>query len=150
MEGTAIITGGIYWCDENGTVGLGGKRRPAVIVKAHEDSAIIVFLTATDHQAELPTHVLVDEAPEPSSAICEKVTTVTKSAIRGPIIGQCRASTFGKIVKAIGYSIGGMEFNSILQSQDFTENSWKQKYQEEHKKSELYRWMLEQIKGQQS
>lgn len=55
--------------------------RPAIIVSneannRHSSTVEVVFLT-TQAKAELPTHVHIESAARPSTALCEQVTTVS-------------------------------------------------------------------------
>lgn len=137
-----MMRGEIRWCLEENSAGLGGKARPAVIIREDAETAMVVFLSSSDRNLNEPGAVLVTEAMEPSAAICGRVTTLLKQKIGNVAVGVCSSQTMQKIVDGINKAVGAVptEFGKA------EEHSWENKYLDMKKKAELYRWMLEQLK----
>lgn len=131
-----MMRGEIRWCLEENSVGLGGKNRPAVIIREDRETATVVYLSSSDRNLNEPERVLVKEALEPSVALCEKITTLVKSKIGNIPIGVCSDKTLEQIVESVRKAIGGKT----------EEENYKDKYLEIKKQAELYAWMLEQLK----
>ena len=138
-----MMRGEIRWCLEENSAGLGGKARPAVIIREDAETATVVFLSSSDRNLNVPGAVFVAEAMEPSAAICGRVTTLLKQKVGNVAVGVCSEKTMQKIIEGIGKAVGAVPAASG--GQDAGE-SWEKKYLEMKKKAELYCWMLEQIK----
>lgn len=131
-----MVRGEIRWCLEENSVGLGGKNRPAVVIREDKETATVVFLSSSERNLNEPERVFVGEALEPSVALCEKVTTLVKSKIGNVPIGVCSDKTLEQIVEGIRKAIGGKP----------PEENYRDEYLCMKRKAELYRWMLEQLK----
>lgn len=71
----------------------------------------IVYLT-TQEKKPLPTHVKINSAKAPSTALCEQIATVNKGKV-GKYIGECSPAEMKRIDEALAVSIGiGMKFKS--------------------------------------
>lgn len=131
-----MMRGEIRWCLEENSAGLGGKNRPAVIIREDRETATVVFLSSSERNLNETERVFVREALEPSIALCEKVTTLVKSKIGNVPIGVCSDKTLEQIVEGVRKAIGGKP----------EEENYKDKYLEIKKQAELYAWMLERLK----
>lgn len=138
-----MMRGEIRWCLEENSAGLGGKARPAVIIREDAETATVVFLSSSDRNLNEPGAVLVTEAMEPSAAICGRVTTLLKQKVGNVAVGVCSSQTMQKIIEGISKAVGAAPTAS---SEQPTGESWEKKYLEMKKKAELYCWMLEQLK----
>lgn len=83
--------------------------RPAVVVSndagnRYAPTVEVVYLT-TRTKTRLPTHVLVGSAPRPSIALCEQITTVSKSRLQR-CIGRVTREEINNIDKALTISLG--------------------------------------------
>lgn len=86
-----------------------GGDRPAIIVSNNVGNKYspvveVVFLTARK-KASLPTHVYIKSSKRPSTALCEQVTTVSKSRLERRL-GRVTAKEMQAIEKAIVRSLG--------------------------------------------
>lgn len=85
-----IRRGDIYYireCAHTGSEMCGN--RPGIIVSnernnVYSSTVEVVYLT-TQGKKQLPTHVPIQTAKHPSTALCEQVTTVSKERINGYI-----------------------------------------------------------------
>ena len=64
----------------------------------------VVFLT-TETKHKLPTHISINSAKYPSTALCEQIFTVSDKRL-GKYYGKCTEDEMGKINKALAISIG--------------------------------------------
>lgn len=107
-----IRRGNIYWIErsqyktEVGSVQL--ANRPGIIVSCDANNQFastveIVYLT-TAPKNDLPTHCIIRSATEPSTALCEQVTTVSTEQI-GRFIGQCTLGEMAQIDACICVSL---------------------------------------------
>lgn len=126
-----VYRGEIYYVHETEVTGseqTGG--RPAVIVSndiGNEHSPIVevVYLT-TQEKKPLPTHVSINSAARPSTALCEQISTVHKSRL-GSYVGQALEPEMNSIDKALGISLGlGLTIKS-----DKLVKKWSEAFEEE-------------------
>lgn len=105
--------GGIWWFDnsyfdpETGTTV--NKPRPGIVVTNTEligkvIDLQIVWLT-TREKDPLPTRITINSAKEPSTALCDKITSVDKRTATY-YIGTCTEEELARIDEAISYSVG--------------------------------------------
>ena len=83
-----VRRGDIFWVKPIESI-MGGKIRPVIVVsndKANEHSRniTVVYLTSCEDLHYMPTHCKV-KAMEESTALCEKVTTISKDRLEGYI-----------------------------------------------------------------
>lgn len=84
-------------------------KRPAVIISNNLNNRFativeVVFLT-TKNKKNLPTHVKISGTKQPSYALCEQITTMSKSKI-GKYITTIQDEEMKEIEKAIAISLG--------------------------------------------
>lgn len=115
--------GEIYYIYHRNTVGSEiAKGRPAIIVSADNLNATsevveVVFLT-TKPKKDLPTHVGINATGITSTALCEQVTTVSKTLV-GDYFGECSKDEMYGIDRALMRSLGVLVrtyFNSPVES----------------------------------
>lgn len=104
--------------------------RPGIIISndvgnEHSPVAIVVYLT-TREKKPLPTHVKINSAEKPSTALCEQIETVYKGRI-GKYIGQITDTEQKNLDKALAVSIG---IGLNLKGTKFVE-TWSKMYSEE-------------------
>lgn len=105
-----VYRGEIYYIHEAEGVGSEQIRgRPGIIISndignEYAPVVIIVYLT-TQEKKSLPTHVKINSAAKPSTALCEQIETIYKGRI-GNYIGQITEAEQKNIDKAIAISIG--------------------------------------------
>lgn len=105
-----VYRGEIYYIHETEVTGneqAGG--RPGIIISndvgnEHSPVVIVVYLT-TREKKPLPTHVKINSAEKPSTALCEQIETVYKGRI-GKYIGQITDTEQKNLDKALAVSIG--------------------------------------------
>lgn len=105
-----IRRGEVYYIEKAAAEGSeqhGG--RPAIIVSndlcnKHSPTVEVVFLT-TKHKNTLPTHVQIASVRRESTALCEQVTTVSKTRI-GDYAGAITENEESSINRAIAVSLG--------------------------------------------
>lgn len=83
--------------------------RPAIIISNNIGNNMsnikqVVFLT-TEAKNKLPTHVSINSAKYPSTALCEQIFTVSDKRL-GKYYGKCTEDEMEKINKALAISIG--------------------------------------------
>lgn len=118
----------IYETEVTGNEQAGG--RPGIIISndvgnEHSPVAIVVYLT-TREKKPLPTHVKINSAEKPSTALCEQIETVYKGRI-GKYIGQITDTEQKNLDKALAVSIG---IGLNLKGTKFVE-TWSKMYSEE-------------------
>jgi mRNA-degrading endonuclease toxin of MazEF toxin-antitoxin module len=102
--------GEVYYIQHRHTVGSEqAKGRPAIIVSndalnATAEVVEVVFLT-TNPKKELPTHVGINATGIPSTALCEQITTVSKTLV-GDYFGRCSKEEMLEINSALMRSLG--------------------------------------------
>ena len=143
-----MMRGEIRWVKEENTAGLGGKTRPAVILREDGVTTTVVFLSASERNLNEKNSVIIDETGEPSAALVERVTTLPKDKIGDlAVIRLCLAETMERIVEGIRVALGGTPWEDVLgEDKKANESYWQGKYLEVKKQAELYAWMLEQLK----
>ena len=105
-----VYRGEIYYIHEtevSGNEQAGG--RPGIIISndvgnEHSPVVIVVYLT-TKEKKPLPTHVKINTAEKPSTALCEQIETIYKGRI-GKYIGQITDTEQKNLDKALAVSIG--------------------------------------------
>lgn len=105
-----VYRGEIYYIHEteiSGNEQAGG--RPGIIISndvgnEHSPVVIVVYLT-TREKKSLPTHVKINTAEKPSTALCEQIETIYKGRI-GKYIGQITDTEQKNLDKALAVSIG--------------------------------------------
>lgn len=126
-----VYRGEIYYIHEteiSGNEQAGG--RPGIIISndvgnEHSPVVIVVYLT-TREKKPLPTHVKINTAEKPSTALCEQIETIYKGRI-GKYIGQITDTEQKNLDKALAVSIG---IGLNLKGAKFVEN-WSKMYSEE-------------------
>lgn len=126
-----VYRGEIYYIYETEVTGneqAGG--RPGIIISndvgnEHSPVAIVVYLT-TREKKPLPTHVKINSAEKPSTALCEQIETVYKGRI-GKYIGQITDTEQKNLDKALAVSIG---IGLNMKGTKFVE-TWSKMYSEE-------------------
>lgn len=118
----------IYETEVSGNEQAGG--RPGIIISndvgnEHSPVVIVVYLT-TREKKPLPTHVKINTADKPSTALCEQIETVYKGRI-GKYIGQITDTEQKCLDKALAVSIG---IGLNLKGAKFVE-TWSKMYAEE-------------------
>lgn len=118
----------IYETEVSGNEQAGG--RPGIIISndvgnEHSPVVIVVYLT-TREKKPLPTHVKINTAEKPSTALCEQIETVYKGRI-GKYIGQITDTEQKCLDKALAVSIG---IGLNLKGAKFVE-TWSKMYAEE-------------------
>lgn len=118
----------IYETEVSGNEQAGG--RPGIIISndvgnEHSPVVIVVYLT-TREKKPLPTHVKINTADKPSTALCEQIETVYKGRI-GKYIGQITDTEQKRLDKALAVSIG---IGLNLKGAKFVE-TWSKMYAEE-------------------
>ena len=118
----------IYETEVTGNEQAGG--RPGIIISndvgnEHSPVAIVVYLT-TREKKPLPTHVKINSAEKPSTALGEQIETVYKGRI-GKYIGQITDTEQKNLDKALAVSIG---IGLNLKGTKFVE-TWSKMYSEE-------------------
>lgn len=118
----------IYETEVSGNEQAGG--RPGIIISndvgnEHSPVVIVVYLT-TREKKPLPTHVKINAADKPSTALCEQIETVYKGRI-GKYIGQITDTEQKCLDKALAVSIG---IGLNLKGAKFVE-TWSKMYAEE-------------------
>ena len=106
-----IERGEVYYVFPSG-VEVGSEQvagRPAIIVsndKSNEFSTVVevVFLT-TQEKTQLPTHVEILSLYKPSIALCEQISSISKTRL-GKMCGKCTDEEIELIDKAICVSLG--------------------------------------------
>lgn len=104
-----ILRGNIYYVSNHTATGSEQcGRRPAVIVSNNAGNATsktveIVYLT-TKPKTDLPTHVVVRSAPQPSTALCEQITCVSTDRLE-EFVGACTAQEMERINYALRISL---------------------------------------------
>lgn len=106
-----VKRGDIYYVKYNGdTVGSEQRSgRPAIIVgndigNEHSDNVEIVYLTTKD-KPPMPTHVRIDSASQPSTALCESVSTISKERL-GSFCGTITETEQRELDRALLVSFG--------------------------------------------
>lgn len=105
--------GEIYWVDPVDTEGCVQQfRRPAVIVSndaANKFSSVIeiVYLT-TSKKHRLPTHVPIMSSQIESIALCEQISSVSKSRLY-KYVGECTEREMMQINRGLMVSLGIIE-----------------------------------------
>lgn len=84
--------------------------RPAIVVsndKGNEHSPIVnvVYLTTAPKDYHLPTHVTIRSAVKVSTALCEQVTTVSKSRL-GSYMSTCTKTEMEQVSNSIAIALG--------------------------------------------
>ena len=126
-----VYRGEIYYIHEteiSGNEQAGG--RPGIIISndvgnEHSPVVIVVYLT-TREKKPLPTHVKINTAEKPSTALCEQIETVYKGRI-GKYIGQITDTEQKNLDKALAVSIG---IGLNLKGAKFVE-TWSKMYSED-------------------
>lgn len=118
----------IYETEISGNEQAGG--RPGVIISndvgnEHSPVVIVVYLT-TREKKPLPTHVKINSAEKPSTALCEQIETIYKGRI-GKYIGQITDTEQKNLDKALAVSIG---IGLNLKTAKFVE-TWSKMYSED-------------------
>lgn len=118
----------IYETEVSGNEQAGG--RPGIIISndvgnEYSPVVIVVYLT-TREKKPLPTHVKINTADKPSTALCEQIETVYKGRI-GKYIGQITDTEQKCLDKALAVSIG---IGLNLKGAKFVE-TWSKMYAEE-------------------
>lgn len=105
-----IRRGDIYYIDRIETVGCEQRAgRPAIVVSNNANNTFsktieVVYLTCRTKRA-LPTHVEIYSAVNPSTALCEQVSTVSVDRIQR-YIGKCTQREMELINSAVAISLG--------------------------------------------
>lgn len=105
-----IRRGEIYYISSN-FQSFGSEQtgcRPGIIVSndtgnKYSSLVEVVYLT-TKPKADLPTHVMINSAKRPSTALCEQVTTVSKDRIT-EYLSQCTDAELKRIDEALMISL---------------------------------------------
>lgn len=126
-----VYRGEIYYIHEtevSGNEQAGG--RPGIIISndvgnEHSPVVIVVYLT-TREKKPLPTHVKINTAEKPSTALCEQIETVYKGRI-GKYIGQITDTEQKNLDKALAVSVG---IGLNLKGAKFVE-TWSKMYSED-------------------
>ena len=126
-----VYRGEIYYIHEtevSGNEQAGG--RPGIIISndvgnEHSPVVIVAYLT-TREKKPLPTHVKINTAEKPSTALCEQIETIYKGRI-GKYIGQITDTEQKNLDKALAVSIG---IGLNLKGAKFVE-AWSKMYSEE-------------------
>nr|DAY91704.1 MAG TPA: PemK-like protein [Caudoviricetes sp.] len=126
-----VYRGEIYYIHEtevSGNEQAGG--RPGIIISndvgnEHSPVVIVAYLT-TREKKPLPTHVKINTAEKPSTALCEQIETVYKGRI-GKYIGQITDTEQKNLDKALAVSIG---IGLNLKGAKFVE-TWSKMYSED-------------------
>lgn len=104
-----ISRGDIYYVDYAPTVGSEQHSgRPAIVVSNDTNNKFsevveVVYLT-TQAKNDLPTHIDVSGLTKPSTALCEQITTVSKSRL-GSLAGVCTDEEMDMIDRALAVSL---------------------------------------------
>ena len=145
-----MMRGEIRWVKEENTAGLGGKTRPAVILREDGVTATVVFLSASERNLNEKNCIVVTETVETSAALVDRVTTLSKDKVGDlAAIGLCSQDTMEQITEGIRVALGGTPwiYEDVPENDETPdENIWKEKYLEVKKQAELYAWMLERLK----
>lgn len=108
-----IKRGDIYWIEQNKyrpAVGhMQNPGRPGIVVSNDANNAAaytleVVYLT-TAPKKDLPTHCTITSAREPSTALCEQVTTISNEQLR-QYIGTCTPEEMAQVDRCIAISLG--------------------------------------------
>lgn len=110
MTKASAKRGDIYYV--TGTEAIGSEQagqRPAIIVSNDVGNRFapiveVVYLT-TKEKSLSPTHVYINSAERPSTALCEQVVTVCKSRLKR-YIGSVTMAEMRRIDKALSVSLG--------------------------------------------
>lgn len=113
-----IYRGDIFWADPNperptfGSVQSAG--RPCIIVSNDQNNTYsstveIVYLT-TAPKNDLPTHCPINGTGRPSTAICEQITTISKSQL-GKFVGTCTNEEMAALERCILASLGMNQYD---------------------------------------
>ncbi|MCD7891578.1 MAG: type II toxin-antitoxin system PemK/MazF family toxin [Ruminococcus sp.] len=105
-----VKRGDIYYVA--GTYAVGSEQsgeRPAIIVSndtgnKHAPVVEVVYLT-TKYKNSIPTHVNINSAERPSTALCEQIVTVCKSRLK-QYIGSVTEAEMSRVDKALQTSLG--------------------------------------------
>ena len=106
-----IKRGDIYYVEKTGksTGCEQNAGRPAIIVSNNIGNNMSnikqVVLLTTETKHKLPTHVSINSAKYPSTALCEQIFTVSDKRL-GKYYGKCTEDEMEKINKALAISIG--------------------------------------------
>ena len=109
-----IKRGDIYWITTNPyrpSVGhMMHQNRPAIIVSNDACTTCaptlqVVFLT-TKPKRDLPTHCTIRSSNRVSTAICEQITTISKSEQIGNYIGTCTEQEMEMVDSCLASSLG--------------------------------------------
>ena len=106
----SIYRGGIFYIERADTVGSEQKaNRPAIIVSNNLNNKYsqvveVVYLT-TQQKKPLPTHVPINSAKYPGTALCEQVHSVAVERL-GDCIGHCTPAELALIDAALCTSLG--------------------------------------------
>lgn len=125
-----VYRGEIYYIHEtevSGNEQAGG--RPGIIISnnvgnEYSPVLIVVYLT-TKEKKPLPTHVKINTAEKPSTALCEQIETIYKGRI-WKYIGQITDTEQKNLDKALAVSIG---IGLNLKAAKFVE-AWSKMYSE--------------------
>ena len=110
---TDVKRGEIYYINNEANASSVGSEqtnnRPAIIVSndvgnKHSGIVEIVYLT-TQPKKHLPTHVDIYTTTEPSTALCEQITTVSKFRL-DRYINECSQQEMEDIDRALAISLG--------------------------------------------
>lgn len=105
-----IRRGDIFYISRTPVIGCEQfSGRPAIVVSCDvnnktSETVEVVYLT-TRIKANLPTHVAIQSAKFPSTALCEQVTTVSIMRI-GDYYGTCTREEMARIDSALATSLG--------------------------------------------
>ena len=104
------IRGDIYWVKGGKAedTGIQGSDRPAIIVSnntgnIHAPVVEVVFLTSRTKKP-LPTHCSIASAPAPSTALCEQITTISKTSLQR-YAGSCTPEEMREVDRCIAISL---------------------------------------------
>lgn len=84
--------------------------RPAIIVSndvCNMQSPVleIVYLTTVGDKRIMPTHVPITSSPMPSTALCEAIYSVDKTAAIKEVLGRCTAAEMDSVNQALKVSL---------------------------------------------
>lgn len=107
-----IQRGEIYYVEKLDTENMGSEQRanrPAIIVSnnlcnKHSPVVEIVYLT-TQPKREMPTHVPINSAKYPGTALCEQIHSVAVERL-GDYVGRCTRDEMAQIDEALCASLG--------------------------------------------
>lgn len=126
IDKRAFTRGDIYWFDYEYTDEAGIKQkinRPAIIVSNNShniranDLEIIWLTTAV--KRPMSTHVTINSARKPSTALCERVTSIEKLSA-GYFIGHCTDEEMAELGKALVISLDLHDAKNLGQEEPTT------------------------------